>query len=93
MSCTEGTICRGQRLVTTVAAKDDAQILDLKQRYDQLHLLARCALADLEGIMPEFEPSGDRTHPGWLTIAELWAALNPKPKTAKRTKHGTTDRT
>ena len=36
---------------------------------------ARCALADLEGIMPEFEPSGDRQHPGWQTIKELRAAL------------------
>jgi hypothetical protein len=33
------------------------------------------ALADLEGIMPEFEPSGDREHPGWLTIEELKATL------------------
>lgn len=35
---------------------------------------ARCALADLEGILPEFEPSGDREHPAWQTIAELKAA-------------------
>lgn len=33
------------------------------------------ALADLEGIMPEVEPSGDRTHPGWETIKELQAAI------------------
>ena len=31
----------------------------------------RCGLADLEGIMPEIEPSGDRTHPAWKTICEL----------------------
>ena len=37
---------------------------------DPEHLM-RCALADLEGIMPEFEPSGDRTHPGWRTVWEL----------------------
>ena len=36
---------------------------------------ARCALADLEGIMPEFEPSGDREHPGWKTIEELQVAI------------------
>ena len=35
----------------------------------------RCALADLEGIMPEFEPSGDRQHPGWTTIEELKAVI------------------
>ena len=29
------------------------------------------ALADLEGAMPELEPSGDRTHPGWTTISEI----------------------
>lgn len=33
--------------------------------------LLRCALADLYGVMPEFDPSGDREHPGWETIAEL----------------------
>ncbi len=36
---------------------------------------AKCALADLEGIMPEFEPSGDRQHSGWKTINELKKAL------------------
>jgi 2-iminoacetate synthase ThiH len=38
-------------------------------------LALRCALADLEGIMPEFEPSGDRQHPAWTTIQELRAAI------------------
>lgn len=37
---------------------------------------ARCALADLEGIMPDFEPSGDREHPAWKTIEELKAAIS-----------------
>jgi hypothetical protein len=32
---------------------------------------AKNALADLEGIMPELEPSGDREHPAWRTIEEL----------------------
>lgn len=36
---------------------------------------ARCALADLEGIMPEFDPDGDREHPAWQTIKELHAAI------------------
>jgi hypothetical protein len=36
---------------------------------------AKCALADLEGVMPEFEPSGDRAHPGWQTIEDLRAAI------------------
>lgn len=93
MSCADGTICRGQRLVPTFTAKDDPHALDLKQRYDHLQLIARCALADLQGVMPEFEPSGDRHHSGWTTIAELQAALDPKPKTPKRRNHGTTDRT
>lgn len=31
---------------------------------------AKKALADLEGIMPEFEPDG-KTHPAWTTIEEL----------------------
>jgi len=36
---------------------------------------AKCALADLEGIMPEFEPSGDREHPAWETINLLKKAI------------------
>ena len=42
-----------------------------------LKLLKCCrnALADLEGVMPEFEPEGDRTHSGWTTIEELKSAL------------------
>jgi len=35
----------------------------------------RCAVADLEGIMPEFEPSGDRTHSGWISINEARQAI------------------
>jgi hypothetical protein len=37
--------------------------------------VAKNALAELEGIMPEFEPSGDREHPGWETIEELRQAI------------------
>ena len=33
------------------------------------------ALADLEGIMPEYEPSGDREHPGWQTIKDIKEAI------------------
>ena len=50
---------------------------------DQLNALiqaARCALADLEGIMPEFESSGDREHPAWQTIDELESALSVIPR-------------
>ena len=36
---------------------------------------ALCALADLEGIMPQIEPSGERKHPGWQTIEDLRQAL------------------
>lgn len=35
---------------------------------------AKCALADLEGIMPEFEPD-NKNHPAWTTIKELRAAI------------------
>lgn len=41
----------------------------------ELLATARNALADLEGIMPEFEPSGDRLHPAWETIEELRRAI------------------
>ena len=46
-----------------------------EQVLQQLVRPATCALADLEGILPEFEPSGDRAHPAWTTIEELRAAL------------------
>ena len=36
---------------------------------------ARCALADLEGIMPVYDPDGDRKHPAWKTINELRQAI------------------
>lgn len=36
--------------------------------------LLNCAIADLEGILPEIEPSGDRNHPAWKTLDELKAA-------------------
>jgi len=38
---------------------------------DDLIHWAKCALLDLNAVMPEVEPSGDRTHPGWQTIREL----------------------
>jgi 2-iminoacetate synthase ThiH len=47
----------------------------ITQTAPDLLAAARCALADLEGIMPDFEPSGDREHPGWQTIKELRKAI------------------
>ena len=35
----------------------------------------RNALADLEGIMPQVEPDGERKGSGWQTIEELKAAI------------------
>jgi hypothetical protein len=43
----------------------------IDKAWDRVMLALRCAVADLEGIMPEFEPSGDRQHPGWKTLKEL----------------------
>jgi hypothetical protein len=40
---------------------------------DELLQVAKNALADLEGIMPEFDPDGN--HPAWLTIEELREAI------------------
>ena len=42
---------------------------------DKLLQAAKNALADLEGIMPEADPSGDRIHSGWKTIEELKVAI------------------
>ena len=38
--------------------------------------LVQNALADLEGIMPDYDQSGDREHPAWTTIEELKSALD-----------------
>ena len=43
--------------------------------HDELVKALEYALADLEGIMPEYEPSGDREHPGWQTIKDIKAAI------------------
>lgn len=34
-------------------------------------LAMKCALADLEGLLPEHDADGERTHPGWRTVDEL----------------------
>ena len=47
----------------------------LKEINKELLAACKCALADLEGIMPELEPSGDRQLPGWETIKELRATI------------------
>jgi hypothetical protein len=50
---------------------DREHIVKCVNLYDELVSGIKCSLADLEGIMPEYEPSGDRTHPAWKTITEL----------------------
>ena len=42
---------------------------------DKVETVLRCALADLEGIMPEHDPDGDRSHPAWKTIEEIKEVL------------------
>lgn len=46
----------------------------------KLYSAAKNALADLEGIMPEFDASGDRTHPAWKTMKELQEAIDDLEK-------------
>ena len=53
-----------------------------KQAQDLLAAAAH-ALADLQGIMPDYEPSGDRLHPGWKTIEELEQAIENAEKGVK----------
>lgn len=60
-------------LKAAIARLDQGEVLTPPQ--NPITLAARCALADLEGIMPEFEPSGDRLHSGWKTIEDLRSAL------------------
>lgn len=50
-------------------------VIELEKSHERLIQAARCALADLEGTMPEFDSSGDRQHPGWKTIEELKIAI------------------
>jgi len=50
------------------------RILQSQVHLHELRVAAKCALADLESIMPEFEPSGDREHPAWETIKLLTKA-------------------
>lgn len=52
-----------------------ASFLNGRVAIGEMYLACRCALADLEGIMPDFEPSGDREHPAWKTMEELSAAI------------------
>ena len=72
--------------VRCVALMDSSAAPDLTiaetERYAKLFvaapdllLEAKCALADLEGVMEEFEPSGDREHPAWDTIDKLRAVI------------------
>jgi 2-iminoacetate synthase ThiH len=42
---------------------------------DEMLAALRCALADLSGIMPEIDPSGDREHSGWQTIEDIQTAI------------------
>jgi hypothetical protein len=58
-----------------VAVSYEAKDAPLIAAAPDLYWAARCALADLEGIMPEFEPSGDREHPAWQTIKELRSVI------------------
>jgi hypothetical protein len=41
----------------------------------ELLMVLSYALADLDDVMPEYEPSGDRTHPGWQTIEDIKVVL------------------
>ena len=48
-------------------------VIDMARLLPELLLAARCALADLEGIMIKYDP--DSYHPGWTTMDELRAAI------------------
>ena len=51
------------------------QLVEVKEHCEMLKGVLRCCLADLEGIMPEFEPDGERSHPGWQSIDEAKVVL------------------
>jgi nicotinate-nucleotide pyrophosphorylase len=58
-----------------IEAESQAAAEQAVAKAPDLLFAAKCALADLEGIMPEFEPSGDREHPAWETIKLLKKAI------------------
>ena len=53
-----------------------AKMENPKRAIGDLLAAARCALADLEGILPEYDLTGESEHPAWKTIEELQAAIN-----------------
>lgn len=59
----------------TVSESDHEANARLIMAAPDLLAVAMSALADLQGIMPEFEPSGDREHPAWVTMDELRQAI------------------
>jgi hypothetical protein len=59
-------------------ARDDEQLENLANARliaaaPDLLAAAQCALADFEGILPEFDP--EQEYPAWETLAELRAAI------------------
>ena len=51
---------------------EESELIDVN--WTMLQVLG-FALADLEGIMPDYDPSGDREHPGWQTIKDIKAVI------------------
>jgi 2-iminoacetate synthase ThiH len=68
----ECNTARGTHLQRRTANAANARLIAAAP---DLLMALRCAVADLEGIMPEFEPSGERTHPAWTTITEARQAI------------------
>lgn len=64
------------RFIAEIASCVDIENGSLIASAPDLLEACKAALADLEGIMPEFEPSGDRQNPAWSTIKELSNAIS-----------------
>jgi hypothetical protein len=63
-------------ILCTHAHEEIGKLQALAGAAPDLLAAVKCALADLEGIMPEFDCDGDREHPAWTTIEELKQAIN-----------------
>ena len=65
--------CLAERsgVVDPTSNRSEDKLRKLRTLFERAITLLRCVEADLQGILPEFEPSGNRMHPAWATLKEI----------------------